>query len=311
MVETVNYTVNNIDFPSCDGVHTLKGKIYLPEGKKKGIFHLVHGMTEHIDRYDRLFAEIAKEGFVVAAYDNLGHGKTADSDGSFGFIAREKGWELLVEDTAAFGRHLKELYRGLPLYLMGHSMGSFIVRLSAEKYPQLYSKLVICGTSGKNPIAGAGLMLTKTLKKLKGEKYISNFCLNIAFGSYNKKFEKATKYEWLTARKEIIEKYSKDRFCTFKFTVSALCDLITLIIRCNRKDWYKNIRKDMPILIISGDMDPVGNYGKGIKQVYGDLLREGAQVQMKLFENGRHEIHNDLCEQEVISLLREFLKEEV
>lgn len=304
----MSFEIQNTEIKSCDGIHTLKGKIYVPQGEIKGIFHLVHGMTEHIGRYEHIFSAVCDAGFVVGAFDNLGHGKTARDDSELGFIAHEKGWEKLVDDAALFGKHLKKLYPDKKLYLMGHSMGSFIARLAAEKYPELYSKLIICGTSGKNPLAPMGLFLTKTLKLIKGEKYISDFCLNVAFGSYNKRFSGEGPYQWLTARDEVIERYSKDKFCTFKFTVSGLCDLITLILKCNRNKWYKSIRKDMPILIISGDMDPVGNYGKGIEQVHRSLVKQGVAAEMKLFQNARHEIHNDICEEEVISLLREFLK---
>lgn len=306
----MSFEVKPISIPSCDGIHNLEGKIYIPNGDIKGIFHLVHGMTEYIDRYDHLFSALAEEGFVCAGFDNLGHGKTARNMSELGFISTENGWEKLIEDAINFGKNLKEMYPKKPIYLMGHSMGSFIARLSAEQNSELYEKVIFCGTAGKNPLCKAGLFLASAMKKFKGERYISNLCINMAFGSYNKKFTGDSNYEWLTRDREIIEKYSKDKFCTFKFTVSALYDLIKLTNECNRKEWYDNFSKNLPVLLISGDMDPVGNYGKGVEEVYRKLKTENCKVSFKLYPNARHEIHNDFCKNEVVSDILKFLKSE-
>lgn len=306
----MSFQVNSFEIKSSDNIHTLRGKIYIPNGEIRGIFHLVHGMTEYIDRYEHVFSALAEEGFVSAGFDNLGHGKTAIDDSELGFIAQKDGWKKLTEDAINFGERLKEMYPEKPLYLMGHSMGSFIARLAAEQNSELYEKVIFCGTAGKNPLAKMGLFLAKTIKKTKGERYISKFCLNMAFGSYNKKFTGDSDYEWLTRDREIIEKYSKDKFCTFKFTVSALYDLIKLIDECNRKEWYKNLNKTAPVLLISGSMDPVGNYGKGVKEVYDGLKAQNCNVFLKIYPDARHEIHNDYCRNEVISNILKFLKSE-
>ena len=305
----MSFEVKNIEIKSSDNIHTLKGKAYVPTGEIKGIFHLVHGMTEYIDRYDFLFGAIAESGFIAAGFDNLGHGKTALDDAELGFIAHKNGWRFLVDDVINFGYELKKLYPQKYLYLMGHSMGSFIARLCFEKEQNLYKKVIFCGTAAKNPLAKMGLLLTNTIKLFKGERYISNLCNTIAFGSYNKKFGNASEYEWLTSDREIIKKYAKDEFCAFKFSVSALNDLIKLIDLCNRREWFEKTPVNTPILLISGDMDPVGNYGKGIKQIHNKLsVKHNAQ--MKLYTNARHEIHNDFCRSEVISDIIKFLKSE-
>lgn len=306
----MSFEVKPMAVKSSDGIHTLSGKIYIPDGEIKGLFHVVHGMTEHIGRYDKLLSAAAHHGFVAFGYDNLGHGKTAADDSELGFIAHKDGWRYLVKDVKVFETAVKELYPDKPLYLMGHSMGSFIVRLAAENYKDSYKRLIICGTGGKNPLAKAGLFLTKTLKLIKGEKYVSQFCLNLAFGTYNKRFSGESEYEWLTNYREVIENYEADKYCAFPFTVSGLCDLIKLNIMCNRKDWYKNISKTMPILLISGDCDPVGDYSKGILQIFNDLKKHKADVSVKLYENCRHEILNDLCGEEVLNKIINFIKEQ-
>ena len=305
------FEIREMTVQSTDNIHTLVGRIYIPEGEIKGVLHIVHGMTEHIERYDAIMSFAAENGFVAFGYDNLGHGKTAKDDSELGFISNRNGWKHLVNDVEAFCLAVKYLYPDIPFYLMGHSMGSFIARIAFISFESLYEKLIICGTAGKNPLAFAGLSLTNILKAVRGPKYVSNFIINMAFGSYNKSFEGDSKYSWLTKDTAIIEKYAADKFCTFPFTVSAMHDLITLISVCNKNKWYKEINKNKPILLISGEDDPVGNYGKGVTQVYNKLIKFGATVKMKLYQNCRHEIHNDTCRTEVINDILNFLNEEV
>ncbi len=304
----MSYEIRELSVASTDNIHTLKGKIYIPDGTVNGVFHLVHGMTEYIDRYDHLFSFLAENGYACFGFDNLGHGNTAKSDDELGFIAHNNGWRYLVNDVIAFSDGVKRIYPDLPFILMGHSMGSFIARLVFEHYPEKYKKVIFCGTSGPNPLAKLGLAFAKFKRLINGEKYISKTIYNLAFGSYNKKFEGETDYEWLTKNREIIEKYRKDKFCTFKFTLSAMIDLMTLLSLSNRKLWFQNINKTTPILLISGQDDPVGNYGKGVENVFKNLKQTGANLKLKLYPDCRHEIHNDTCKDEMFADILEFLK---
>lgn len=293
---------------SSDGVHTLKGVVYLPTGETKGIFHLVHGMTEYIGRYDALLSLIASAGFVACGFDNLGHGKTAEVS-ERGFIAEKDGYKYLVDDVMRFAEAVKADYPKLPYYLMGHSMGSFIVRLAAEKYKNDIDRLIICGTGGPNPAAGAGIALCNLLMLFKGARAYSPFIENMAFGSYNKRFGGGGKYEWLTKDEEIKKAYAADELCNFHFTLCALKDLVKLNSLCNKPRWFRSVRRDMPILIIAGEDDPVGNYGKGVTAVYKKLKEAGCDVSIHLYENCRHEIHNDTCrEQSAQDILKFIMK---
>ena len=294
------FEIKELTLASTDNIHILVGKVYIPTGEIKGLFHIIHGMTEHIERYDRFMSALAQEGYLAFGYDNLGHGKTARNDSELGFIAHTDRWKYLINDAFAFENAVKKLYPDLPIIIFGHSMGSFIARLCVSNYPQMYHKAIFCGTAGKNPLSPFGLLLTSILKALKGEKYISDLILNMAFGAYNKKFDGDTNYEWLTKDRSIIEKYSADKFCTFKFTVSAMHDLIKLISESNKLNAFDLIPKDLPIFLISGDTDPVGNYGKGVKWVYDKLVSLNIPVKMKLYKDCRHEILNDSCYQETL-----------
>lgn len=303
----MEYEIKELTVNSSDNIHSLYGKLYIPKGEIKGIFHVVHGMTEYIDRYSDFMIKLAKNGYLAFGYDNLGHGKTARDDSELGFIAHKDGWIHLVNDVFAFENAVKKLYPNLPLYLFGHSMGSFIVRLAAENKPEGIKKLIVCGTGGKNPLAPIGLVLAKTICRLKGEKYVSDFIINIAFGAYNKRFEGISKYDWLTKDRSIIDKYINDKYCTFKFTVSAMYDLVKLNQMSNRNDWFKNLDKNLPILLISGKDDPVGDYGKGVLWIYEKLKSAEISADLELYDNCRHEILNDSCKEDVIKKILGFI----
>ena len=303
----MSYEIKSIEVQSTDNIHTLKGLIYIPEGEIKGIFHLVHGMCEYIGRYAHIFAALAERGYVCCGYDNLGHGKTARDENELGFIAHRDGWKYLVRDVKAFEDAVKKIYPDIPLCLMGHSMGSFIARIAAENYGDGIEKFIICGTGGPNPAAPFGLLATDIMRLLNGEKHKSELVNKLAFGAYNKRFEGDSEFEWITTDREVINKYAADKYCNFKFTVSAMHDLVKLNQLANRPAWFKNIRKDLPILLISGSDDPVGAYGKGVTRVYNKLKAAGVKdVTLKLYNGCRHEIHNDSCKNQVINDISEF-----
>ena len=156
----MEYEIKELIVNSSDNIHSLYGKLYIPKGEIKGLFHIVHGMTEHIERYADFMAELAENGYVAFGYDNLGHGRTAREDSELGFISHKNGWIYLVRDVSAFENAVQKLFPDKPLYLFGHSMGSFIVRIAAENKGENIEKLIICGTGGKNPLAPFGLMLS-------------------------------------------------------------------------------------------------------------------------------------------------------
>ena len=179
----MNFKVVDKNIKSSDQKNTLSGVMYIPEGDIRGIFHLVHGMTEYIGRYEPLFSALAGNGYLCVGFDNLGHGNTA-SEQDLGFIASKNGWSYMVDDVKLFADSIKADYPNLPYTLMGHSMGSFITRIAVSRYNDLADKYICCGTAGKNPVAGMGLLLCDTIKLFRGERAISPMLENIAFGSY-------------------------------------------------------------------------------------------------------------------------------
>ena len=293
--------------PSCDGIHELAGKVCLPEGEPKGLFHVVHGMTEHIGRYDAFMRAAAEAGFICFGYDHLGHGRTAKDASELGFIAKKNGWKMLAEDVAGFADAMKTEYGDdLRYVLLGHSMGSFVVRTAVET-TVIPDRLIVMGTGGPNPAAPAAIAYLSTVKFFRGGRSYSGLAEKIAFSTYNERFaDENDPLSWLTKDVEVRRLNAEDEFCGFRFTVSAMRDLVKLNRFCNTKKWFRSIDRSLPILLVSGSEDPVGEYGKGVTTVYEKLKAAGAQAEMKLYENCRHEILNDTCREEVTADVLEF-----
>ncbi len=293
---SISYTVETLEVPSTDGIHTLRGVMYIPEGDMpKGILQISHGMVEHIGRYEDFMISAAEEGFVVCGHDHLGHGKTAQSEEELGYFAAKDGWRIVANDIHAFGEAVMQRYIGIPRFLLGHSMGSFLARAAVVMHPKDYNALIIMGTSGSNPLSTVGLELTSTIKKLKGEKHVSGLTQTLVFGSYNKRTKSKDPYAWLTRDEALLQKHNEDPLCLFPFTISAMNDLISVQKAVNQPSWYENIPKKLPILLVSGEEDPVGAYGKGVAEVYNNLLKAGCEsVVCTLYPNMRHEILNEI-----------------
>ena len=260
-----NYTKETIRFLSADGKTQVAGYYYAPE-TPKAIIQISHGMCEYVERYEPMIDVLCGAGYAVCGNDHLGHGSTGDPK-DWGFFAERDGYKLVLQDLHTMNALAREKWPGLQLILLGHSMGSFFGRWFAEKYPDALDALVISGTGGP----GALMKIGKAMASL----------FNIGSGFTTKA-------------------YDKDPKCTFPFTVSAFRDMLTAHVHVNTPEWAEHLRKDLPVYVYSGDMDPVGEYGKGVRAVE-QLLRDAGleDVTMRLYPQGRHEMHNELNKDEV------------
>lgn len=293
-------TKGNIErgtFKSSDGVNDVAYFVFTnPDVKPRAIVQISHGMQEYMLRYEDLAFYLAENGYVVCGNDHLGHGETSKGPEDDGFMGENDGYNFVVKDLHQMTEVIKEKYPGLPVFMLGHSMGSFFCRYYASLYPNELAGLIISGTGGPNPLGGIGLALTKLLIKFKGAKAKSPFIENLAFGAYTKRIPDAkTGKEWVTRDPELFEKYVNDPRCSFKFTLAGYKDLMTVLNLVNKKEWAASLSKDLPIFLFSGSEDPVGDYGKGVKAVY-DMLQEAGvkRVAVKLYKDARHEVHNEL-----------------
>ena len=308
----MNYEFKEISYPSSDGVHTIHAEIYFPKEKTPvGVVQIAHGMVDYVERYKPLADFLTGEGYIVAGNDHLGHGKSVSSPDEFGYFAKKGGTDLVISDLYQMNKYLRREYPALPLVLLGHSMGSFIARLYAVKYPHTLSGLIIHGTAGPNPVLPLGKALAALISLFRGERYRSRLLKKLSTGVYNKRFPKEEGVNaWLTRKTEAVIDKDKDARGGFSFTASGYRDLFRFLGGSNSKEWFKNYPKNLPTLVVSGDMDPVGSYGKGPTYVYKKLLISGAtKVGLKLYEGARHELYNETNSDEVFRDLALWLGE--
>lgn len=283
--------------PSKSGVADVFARCWLPSDGPKAIFQIAHGMAEHGERYEDFAKYLCGKGFAVLVNDHVGHGKSIRSDDDIGYFGENNGWDAFVEDQRAFTELIKDEFPVIPVIFFGHSMGSFIAREYILRYgtDERIKAAVFCGSSGKNPASAIAIKLADTIAKVKGSKHKSNFINKMAFGPYNKKTENRTPFDWLTSDNAEVDKYIADKYCGYLFTAVGYRDLFTVLTKVSGKDWYNGVNEKLPMLLISGEDDPVGLYGKGIKQIYNDLIAAGKKdVTIKLYPGMRHEILNEV-----------------
>ena len=300
----MNYNFSELSFPSHDGSHTIYAEIYTPKYRTaKGVVQLAHGMRDYVGRYKALADYLTGAGYILAGNHHLGHGRSTSSSDDLGFFAEEGGAELVVCDMHTMNRLLRDEFPTLPIVIMGHSMGSFATRLYIEKYPHSIKGAIIHGTGGPNRLLPFGRALASLIKKMHGGKYRSPLIKKLAFGSYNSRFPSSDGEEaWLTRDLAAVADRATDKYTAFDFTVSGYLDLFSMIGECNSKVWFDEYPKELPTLVVSGDMDPVGNYGKGPDYVYKHLLISGCKsVELKMYEGARHELFNETNREEVFS----------
>ena len=305
----MNFEHNEYKIPSNTGTAKIYIQSIVPSDKNaiKGIISIIHGMAEHSDRYREIAEYLSSHGYAVFFHDHAGHGKSVSSDEDLGFFCKENGNEKIVDDVKDVICFAKKIFPDRPVILWGHSMGSFITRRLIAKYPDEADGAIICGTSGSNPAAPAGILIAKTIAKLFGAHHRSNLLDAMAFGSYNKKFDKKTGFEWLSENEQNVADYVADRLCGYKFTASGFKDLFSLLASVSSKEWYDQVPKNLPIYLIAGDMDPVGNYGKGVTEVYNKLCSTAhTDISVKLYPGLRHEIHNEKSRQIVLDDILSF-----
>ena len=284
--------------PSKSGVANVYVRCRMPADGAKAVFQIAHGMAEHGERYEDFAAYLCTKGFAVFVNDHVGHGKSVNSDDDLGYFGETAGWDAFVEDERSLTELIARELPGLPIIFFGHSMGSFIAREYARRYgnDERIKAVIFCGTSGKNPASAIAIKLADAIAKIKGSRHRSKFIDKVAFGTYNSKIKDSkTTFDWLTSDSAIVDKYIADKYCGYLFTATGYRDLFTILDRVSGKDWYAEVYCKLPILLIAGEDDPVGLYGKGVKQVYNDLKAAGKEnVTLRLYPTMRHEILNEV-----------------
>lgn len=276
----------------------------------KAIVHIVHGMSEHGMRYAHFAEALNKEGYSVYCPDLRGHGKTAGDIKNVGFFADRDGWNLVVQETIEITDLIKSKHPNLPVFILGHSMGSFISRTVAFIEPNLVDGYILSATIKHPGWKGyVGKPLAKACSFFFGKKKRMKFLTNTSFTGFNKRIEnKRTEKDWLTRDPEIVDQYMDDPYCMQDFTNQFFVDLAEGVLEMCKQTNIDKIDKDTPVLIVAGSMDPAGQYGKGPQDTHERYKKSGVQdVELKLFDGGRHEIINETNKDEVYAYLTAWL----
>lgn len=301
----------NFTFRSDEGTE-IYVYVWMPDKKDsvKGIVQIAHGMAETGARYERFANKLTANGYIVYINDHRGHGKTAKTVENIGYLAETEGFKWLVEDLHKLSEIIQKENPNLPLFLFGHSMGSFVTQKYIMLYGQELKGAILSGSNGKQGIilnlarGVAGFEVRKRGRRAKSEK------LNkMSFGSYNKAFKpNRTEFDWLSKDNAEVDKYIDDPFCGSVFTGGFFYDFLTGLKEIENKSNIRSVSKELPIYIFSGEKDPVGKNGKGVIRLFKTYKEIGIEdVSYKLYKDGRHEMLNETNREEVMKDVIEWL----
>lgn len=295
-------TFKDFYFNSSTGKNKIHARMCVPDAEPRAIVQIIHGIAEYIDRYDEFMSFLADNGIIAVGTDHLGHGKSIESEEQTGFFAYDNGWDYAVRDEEVLRLAMHENYPELPIIVFGHSMGSFMARTLLIRYPDAFNAAIISGTGNQGAaLVNGGLFMGNLVTGLKGAHHYSKFLNNLAFGSYNKIYDNPkTEYDWLSRDEANVQKYIDDPLCGFIPSCSLFRDMMTGVKFITNKKNLTAMNKDMPVYFMSGDMDPVGECGKGVQKAYNNFLEAGMKdVSIKLYPGGRHEMLNEINKDEV------------
>ena len=289
-------------FDSRDGITGIHALRYEPEeeqlrdGKPVAILQIIHGMAEYFERYEETAAFFTEKGFVVTGEDHLGHGKSLMDGEPYGYFCQQDPATVVVRDVHRLKKMTQTIYPDVPYFILGHSMGSFILRNYICRYGSGIQGAVVMGTGMPSAAAiSAGKALVKEQRLLHGDKHASGLLYKMAFGLYNARIPNATTdFDWISKNPDNVARYIADPLCGFPFTVNGYQTLFDLLSRMSDPQELAGIPKTLPVFLVSGAEDPVGEYGDGVKRSYDALKEAGLEkLSMKLYGGDRHELLNE------------------
>lgn len=297
--------------PSSDGKSKIHCVSWKPDGEPVAALQIVHGMMEHMLRYDEFARYLTGVGIAVTGHDHLGHGKSCPKEG-FGYFAAKDGEICLLKDMHRVAGVVQKRNPGIPHLMMGHSMGSFFLRRYLTLYGESLDGVIIMGTGDQPlPLVLAGEMMATLIGAVKGGAYRSRVMHELVLGSYNRAFvPNRTANDWLSRDHDIVDRFLADPCCSFYFTCAAYRDFFKLLLDLKLKKQFNRIPKHLPYLLISGEADPVGAFGNGVRRVAQQLEHLGCSgVTLKLYPEARHEIVNETNRHEVYEEIASWILE--
>lgn len=298
-------------FPSKDGNTEIHTVIWKPEGEVKAVVQLVHGMVEYIERYDEFARYLSDRGVLVVGNDHLGHGKSVQNRSEYGYFHKKNGNACLIADIHTLRLRMAKKYPNVPYFMLGHSMGSILMRQYVMVYGNGLAGVLLLGVVAEQPklVLEFGRLLCKTIGMIKGDHHRSKLVDYMVTGTFNKKFKPAlTRADWVTSDAEKLDQYVNDPLCSFVFTVNAYYHMLGGLMQISQKESAFMIPKNLPILLAAGSDDPCGNFGKGVRQIYERYKKAGIEdVTLRLYSGDRHEILNETDRDQVYVDLYEWI----
>lgn len=295
-------------FPSSTGVCDVHVCTWPCEAAPRAALLVVHGMSEHIRRYDEFARFLNGRGILVVGMDNASHGQSRRADGPKGYFGPSRGWDNLIADIHALRQSVEAENPGLPLLLMGHSMGSFLARAYAARHGEGIRAFIFMGTAGPNPVLPLGKWLAEREIRRTGGALPSPSLEKLSTGAYNTPFKpNRTAFDWLSRDEARVDAYVADADCGFPFTAAGYRDLFQGLLEISEKAWAGKVPK-APILLLSGMEDPVGGKAAaGVRSVADRLARSGHGVELQLYAHARHELLNESNRAEVMADILDFI----
>jgi len=309
-------TLTDFTFPSSNGKVNIHVRRHLPDGEVKATVQIAHGIAEYAARYDAFASFLADNGFAVYANDHMGHGKSISEDWPISYFGDEKGWDMAIADMKKLHEIVINENPGVPCYLFGHSMGSFLSRTYIILHPNDFNAAVLSGTGQQSKaLIIAGKMMAKMEITRHGPAYQSDMLNKLAFGSYNNGYTSPrTSHDWLSRDTGCVDKYVADPLCGFVPSAGLFHQMMCGIDFISNNANLKKMNPELPVYFMSGDADPVGENGKGVKKAYANFIKAGMKdVSIRLYKGGRHEMLNELNKddvyKDVLCCLEDWLKQ--
>ena len=294
-------------FDSSSGLCKVHFCIYAPKHPKAVVMDS-HGMCEYIERYEDFAEFLCNNDIAFCGHDHIGHGNSVSSNEMLGFFGNERGYINMVRDIHRMADIVKLQFADVPRFLIGHSMGSFLARIYLSKYSDNFRGAVFTGTAGG--ISGAAPLrqfIDMAIRK-QGEMHRLKFGTRLAFGIFNLRTENhRTKDDWLSRDDANVDKFLADPKCNFMFTAAGYRDLLNSLNICNSPAVIENTPKNIPLLFLSGGMDPVGEYGSGVRNAARKYLNCGCNVTLRIYREARHELLFELNRKEVMKDIMQFI----
>lgn len=277
---------------------------WLPDAEPTAVVHLIHGMAEHAARYEHVAKAFVDQGWAVYADDHRGHGKTAASPVNAGHFADHDGWEVILADQRALLEGEQQAHPGLPIVVVGHSLGSIIARDVATRWGSQLTALVLSGAPGSQGVLDLPARALAAQQAAKAPGKPSKILDRLAFGSYNKGFEQRTSFDWLSRDHTVVDAYVADPMCGFVCSGGFYRDMLGGLQRVTDPEVLAEIPEDLPILLASGGNDPVTDKGAATRKISLALADAGVRdITTAIFEGGRHEIFNEINRDEILAMV--------